>query len=420
MIHRGISMRAWGLATVVLSVCLLTFMAHADVTQNLYPSGGTGWGPNIYLANSSETLGFRFHANQVFTRITLDSVFTYTGGAGQGCNLTLYQFNTNWATSIAGIQLEGPLEIRNHPDNGAMVFNLSSIRAAGDYLLVMDQKYGSCTGIGPWTWTNGNTSDNTWLYKNGAEQYGLDTPAYITKFTPTAPSALDLATADDTGSSNTDNLTKNTTGLTINGTGAEAGSTVRIKEGASVLATGAAAAFNPGGAGIDIALGAGSHAITATVVDAAGNESGTSSSLTIVVETSQPTVTLSSSAGAYVTTPAGAITVNIVLSEAVTDLALGSISVTNAVASSLTSSDSTHYNFTLTPSTEGLFSCSLAANGIHDAAGNGNTASNTVSCTWDKTQPTAPGVSGTTPTNNPRPTWSWTPGGGGNGTYRWD
>ncbi|MEO0556053.1 MAG: hypothetical protein AAF149_22915, partial [Bacteroidota bacterium] len=44
---------------------------------------------------------------------------------------------------------------------------------------------------------------------------------------PTVPAALNLANADDTGSSNTDNITQTLTGLTINGTG-ENGSTVTL------------------------------------------------------------------------------------------------------------------------------------------------------------------------------------------------
>jgi hypothetical protein len=193
-------MRAWSLLTVFLSVCVVTFVAHADVTQNLYPSGGTGHGASFYLADSSEALGFKFHANQVFTQITLASVFTYSQ-ANIGCKVKLYQFNSNYDTSVAGTMLEGPLVITNQPDNGAIVFNLSSIRAAGDYLLVMDSRTGTTTGIGPWTWTNGNTSDGTWFYKHttsGTTEYdGYDMEAYITKFTPSAPSGLDLATADE-------------------------------------------------------------------------------------------------------------------------------------------------------------------------------------------------------------------------------
>ncbi len=37
----------------------------------------------------------------------------------------------------------------------------------------------------------------------------------------------------------------------------------------------------------------------------------------------------------------------------------------------------------------------------------------------DEAAPNAPDVSGPSLTNNPRPSWSWTPGGGGNGTFRY-
>jgi hypothetical protein len=53
-----------------------------------------------------------------------------------------------------------------------------------------------------------------------------------------------------------------------------------------------------------------------------------------------------------------------------------------------------------------------------DAAGNTGTA--TVSVTLDTKGPPAPVVSGTTPTNDATPTWSWVSGGGdGNGTFRY-
>ncbi|MEO7423940.1 MAG: Ig-like domain-containing protein, partial [Fibrobacteria bacterium] len=52
-----------------------------------------------------------------------------------------------------------------------------------------------------------------------------------------------------------------------------------------------------------------------------------------------------------------------------------------------------------------------------DAAGNTGTA--TVSVIRDTQGPTAPVVSGTTPTNDATPTWSWVSGGGGNGTFRY-
>jgi hypothetical protein len=113
-----------------------------------------------------------------------------------------------------------------------------------------------------------------------------------------APTGLDLADADDTGVSATDNITKNTTGLTISGT-ATAETTVKIKEGATVLVSGTAAEF---AAGLDIALTEGSHTITATSTDAENVESDVSDPLTIVVDATAPSVVLVTTAPDALTT----------------------------------------------------------------------------------------------------------------------
>lgn len=103
---------------------------------------------------------------------------------------------------------------------------------------------------------------------------------------PVAPSALDLDNADDTGSSNTDNITKNTTGLTISGN-AETGTTVQVFDGVTSKGTTVAAG---GTWTLDISLAAGVHSITAKSTDAAGNVSAASSPLSITVDTTAPTV----------------------------------------------------------------------------------------------------------------------------------
>ena len=54
-----------------------------------------------------------------------------------------------------------------------------------------------------------------------------------------------------------------------------------------------------------------------------------------------------------------------------------------------------------------------------DLAGNTSAATSNLAVTGDTTAPTAPSVSGTTPTGNTTPTWSWSAGGEGNGTYRY-
>lgn len=104
--------------------------------------------------------------------------------------------------------------------------------------------------------------------------------------TPGAPTALDLAAADDLGSSNSDNITSRTSALTITGT-AEAGTTVELFDGETSLGTatvGANGTFTR-----DVNLAAGTHTITAKVTDAAGHVSAASEVLTITVESTPPT-----------------------------------------------------------------------------------------------------------------------------------
>jgi hypothetical protein len=98
------------------------------------------------------------------------------------------------------------------------------------------------------------------------------------------PSGLDLDEADDTGSSDSDNITKQTTDLTIRGT-AEAGSTVQLFDGTNSLGTATAIG------GIftrDVTLGAGARSITAIATDLAGNVSAASAALAITVDTVAP------------------------------------------------------------------------------------------------------------------------------------
>jgi len=105
-----------------------------------------------------------------------------------------------------------------------------------------------------------------------------------------APSAPDLQTASDSGSSNTDNITNLTT-PTVSGSGAEAGATVTLFDtnGTTVLGTGVA-----NGSGLwsitSSALGSGTHTLTAKQTDLAGNTGTASTGLAVIVDTTAPTV----------------------------------------------------------------------------------------------------------------------------------
>jgi hypothetical protein len=105
---------------------------------------------------------------------------------------------------------------------------------------------------------------------------------------PTAPAALNLADADDTGTSNSDNITRNTTALTIDGT-SEANATIRIyltSSAGTLLQT-----VTANGSGVwsgDITLVEGVNSVVATATDAGGNTSTDSTGLSITVDTTPP------------------------------------------------------------------------------------------------------------------------------------
>ncbi|PZV35942.1 beta strand repeat-containing protein, partial [Mesorhizobium kowhaii] len=121
---------------------------------------------------------------------------------------------------------------------------------------------------------------------------------------PAAPTALDLAAVDDTGSLSTDNITKNTSALTISGSG-ENGATVTlfddannngIVDGGESLGTTTVSgvAFS-----LDVSLAQGTHNVRAIQTDVAGNASAASTShaLDITVDTTNPSTTLTIGSG---------------------------------------------------------------------------------------------------------------------------
>ena len=106
--------------------------------------------------------------------------------------------------------------------------------------------------------------------------------------------APDLAADDDTGHSNTDNITNITTGLTLTGTASGAPTAteyIQLYNGTTAItgATDDAFTGTPAtGWSIDIPLIAGSHTIRARVLDLAGNEGTLSSPLAVTVDTTAP------------------------------------------------------------------------------------------------------------------------------------
>ncbi len=158
------------------------------------------------------------------------------------------------------------------------------------YTVVADNNDNDGIAVGALTLNGATIRDSNNINANiTLNGMGSTSAILVDTIAPSAPSSPALSSASDTGASNTDNITSRTTPA-ITGT-AEAGSTVTLydTDGTTVLGAGMAS----GGAFLITAspLLNGVHIITAKATDAAGNTSAASSSLTVTVDTTAPTVT---------------------------------------------------------------------------------------------------------------------------------
>ncbi|WP_150119187.1 Ig-like domain-containing protein [Massilia sp. NR 4-1] len=162
----------------------------------------------------------------------------------------------------------------------------------GDGTLRLDLK-GSGTGIE-------NASHVAVGAYSAGQTYTLD------RIAPAAPSAPDLDSASDSGSLDSDNLTRIATPV-FTGT-AEANSTVTLYDSNGSTVLGSATADGAGKWSITAStMSAGSHTVTAKATDAAGNISAASAALTVVIDQAAPaSVTLSAASIASAAATSGA------------------------------------------------------------------------------------------------------------------
>jgi hypothetical protein len=113
-----------------------------------------------------------------------------------------------------------------------------------------------------------------------------NTYAVVIETSAPAPVVTGLTAATDTGSSDSDGVTSDQT-PTVMGTG-EAGDMLTLYEGSTVLGTTTVAANGNWTVALTTPLGAGTHDLTATETDPAGNLSPVSNSYAVVIETSAP------------------------------------------------------------------------------------------------------------------------------------
>jgi hypothetical protein len=159
------------------------------------------------------------------------------------------------------------------------------------------------TGTTSWTITfpfsNFPPDDSYTVHSVASDSNGTETGNTTATFTidttaPAAPSKPSLASGSDTGSSQSDSITNVTTNLKFNGT-AEANSTVNLFVDGSLASSGNGTANNGGNwTNINVAglLSEGTHTVVAKATDAASNVSLPSAALTITIDTTAPTATI--------------------------------------------------------------------------------------------------------------------------------
>jgi len=248
----------------------------------------------------------------------------------------------------------------------------------GDGTLRLDLN-GSGTGI-----QNGSLVDIVSGYTSG-QTYTLD------HTNPSAPSAPDLASGSDSGSSNTDNITSDNT-PTFTGT-AEANSTVTLYDTDGTTVLGTATADGSGNWSItSSALSSGSHTITAKATDAAGNTSGASSGLSVTVDT---TVAAPGTPDLAAGSDSGSSTDNV--TSATTPTFTGTAEPNSTVTlydtdgitvlGTATADGSGNWSITSSALSQGSHTITAKAT---DVAGNTSSASSGLSVTVDTTAPAAP------------------------------
>ncbi|MBX9701944.1 MAG: hypothetical protein K2X74_21090, partial [Acetobacteraceae bacterium] len=261
-------------------------------------------------------------------------------------------------------------------------------------------------GTGAWSFTTGALANGSRVFTatatDSAGNLSGASAGYTVVVDTTAPTApLILGATDDAGTvtgavangGRTDDAT-----LALSGT-AEAGSTVTLRDGATVV--GSAIANGSGAWSLTTAaLAEGTRSLTATATDAAGNASGASAAFAVTIDTTPPTAPAISA----VTDGAGSITGTVAHGGRTDDTTL-SLSGTAEAGSTVTVRDGATvvgsaiataggtWSLTTVALAEGARSLTATAT---DAAGNASGASAAFAVTIDTTPPAAPAITAVT------------------------
>jgi hypothetical protein len=190
---------------------------------------------------------------------------------------------------------------------------------------------------------------------------------------PAAPTITGLDPGSDSGTLG-DGIT-NVTSPTIIGT-AEAGSTVEIfaDSGSGAVSLGTVVADGSGAWSFTptTPLTDAVYAVTAVATDPAGNASSPSTGFLLLIDTTEPEPTITTTAPDP--TNLSPIPFTVTFSESVSGFTVAGLTVTNGSASNFTAVNATTYTFDVTPLGDGVVTVTVTAGVATDAAGNANTS----------------------------------------------
>jgi gliding motility-associated-like protein len=240
---------------------------------------------------------------------------------------------------------------------------------------------------------DGNNATLTLSLPGSAGSLGANKAIVIDTQAPIAPSTPVLAAGSDSGISNSDHITNIITPV-ITGT-AESGSTVTLydTDGTTILGSDVATGGNWSITTTD--LSPGTHTLTAKAKDVAGNIGVASTGLTVTIDTTSPTLAITSNVNSLKSGESATISFTFSEDPGSTftwDGSIGDVLVSDGTLSGISGSGLTR-TATFTPTANvnsGTASITVAANSYTDVAGNNGGAGSTPVLTFDTQAPIAP------------------------------
>uniref|UniRef100_A0A0N4ZJM5 Ig-like domain-containing protein n=1 Tax=Parastrongyloides trichosuri TaxID=131310 RepID=A0A0N4ZJM5_PARTI len=353
----------WSITSATLSSGTHTLTAQAtDVAGN---TGAASAGLSITIDKTAPTLAITSNVSALKIGETASITFTFSEDPST---------TFNWSGTTGNVAVTGGY--------------LSAISGSGLTRTAIFTPIADATGTASITVGAATYTD---VAGNNGGAGTTPTLTFDTK-APAAPATLMLAAASNSGVSNVDNIT-NVTTPKITGT-AEAAATVTLYDTDGTTVLGTTVATNGVWLINSIALSEGTHTLTAKATDVAGNTGAASAGLSITIDTTAPTLAITSNVSTLKSGETASITFTFSEDPSTTFKWNGTnddVVVTGGTLAAIAGSGLTRTaTFTPTANATGTASITVAAGAYTDVAGNNGGAGTTPTLTFDTEAPAAP------------------------------